>query len=378
MRRALPILLIAALISYAVYRYALRAPGRGPESFTPAPQSRVNPEDIRVLEAVDREFTGIVEKVITSVVSINTRGVRVTRDPMEEFFGIRRPRPRGQIVSSLGSGVIVSQEGHILTNHHVIEGMQEILIHLTDGREIPARLIGSDPVTDIAVLRIDAPNIQPLPIADSDQLRVGQQVFAIGNPFGLEASVTRGIISHKERRVGNDSNVEFIQTDAAVNRGNSGGPLINIRGEVIGINTAIKTEGGGFIGISFAVPSNTARRILEGVIKVGRPLRGYIGVMMQELTPDIAQQLGLPSVRGALVSDVSPNSPAARAGIVAGDVITKLNDRTVDDWRDFRSKLSERRVDETVSLQIIRQRKTLRVDVPIAEIPPNYLMSQPR
>jgi serine protease Do len=202
---------------------------------------------------------------------------------------------------------------------------------------------------------------------------VGQQVFAVGNPFGLEATVTRGIVSHKDRRVGNDSSVEFIQTDAAVNRGNSGGPLLNIRGEVIGINTAIKTEGGGFIGISFAVPSNTARRILDGIIRSGRPLRGYVGVLMQELTPDIARQLGMSSPKGALVSDVSPNSPAAKSGVQAGDVIVKLADRPIQDWRQFRAQLAERQVGETVSLTILRQGKQTRIDVTIAEVPPNYL-----
>ena len=238
--------------------------------------------------------------------------------------------------------MIVSKEGHILTNYHVVEGSGDIDVQLTDGRVEPAQLIGRDEQTDIAVIKINASNIEPLPLGDSDAVHVGQLVFAVGNPFGLHETVTQGIISAKGRRnVPRDSSVEFLQTDAAVNKGNSGGPLLNLRGEIIGINSAIYTETGGWAGISFAIPSNTARRTLESLLKKGRVIRTYLGVAMQDLTPDLAKALGLSDSRGALVTDVMSGSPAEKAGLKRDDVIRKFDARPVDDILALRSRVAD-------------------------------------
>ncbi len=270
---------------------------------------------------------------------------------------------------SLGSGVIVGREGYILTNNHVIEGMDEFLVELSDGRKnIKAKLIGADKRTDLAVLKIEEKDIQAIPIGDSDKVEVGQTVLAIGNPFGLEETVTQGIISAKGRQ-GSENIADLFQTDAAINPGNSGGALINTEGELIGINEAILSRTGGFQGIGFAIPANVARRVMDGLLKNGRVIYGFLGVTAKDLTPKLKEQLGLPGEQGALVGGVDPRSPAGAAGLRAGDFITKFNSKAVKSFQDLRRLVSEVEVGATVPVEIFRGGKTLSVNATLAELP---------
>jgi len=382
MRRAAFILVIVLLLAFGAYRVGqlLVRPGESatpkPTAYTPADGPKLQPHDVPKLTAIDEEYTHLVEKVMPAVVSITSQ--RVTQlgpariNPFDLLFGTKRGRMQPQVETALGSGVIVSREGHVLTNNHVIEGMSEIEVQLADDRTFPARLLGTDPSVDIAVLKIDAPKLDPLPIGNSDNVKVGQLVFAIGNPFGLSETVTAGIVSAKSRRAMRDSTVEYLQTDAAVNQGNSGGPLINLRGEVIGINTAIfaRSEDAGWLGISFAVPSNVARRALESVIKRGRITRSYLGVTMTNLAPEVAQKLGASSTEGALVTDIVPGSPAERAGLRAGDIIRTFNGRAVKDVAALRSRLNEVDAGERVELGLLRDGAERRATAELGEAPP--------
>ena len=365
MRRLFFLLLIAALVVFGWWRYQhLTKPA---SSFTPADKSRLDPKDLQILSALDEEYTKLAATVVPSVVSITSSNPRpdTPLNPLELLFGSRNRVPR----KSLGSGVIVSKEGHILTNNHVIEGMTKIAVQLTDGREVPARFIGSDLSTDIAVLQINVPNLTPLPLADSEKVRVGQVVFAIGNPFGLQETVTQGIISARGRRVMSDSDVEFLQTDAAVNEGNSGGPLLNLRGEIIGINTSILSKSEGNIGISFAVPSNTARQTLESVLATGRAVRGYLGVVLHDMSPELAAALRASDPRGAIISDVAPGSPAEIAGLQPGDIIRKIGSSPILELTDVRSRVAELAVGAKTEILVEREGRVINVTATIAEAP---------
>ena len=264
------------------------------------------------LAALDEEFTRVAEAVIPSVVSITSRR-GATVDPREEllrqFFGLP-PSARPESVPQ-GSGAIVSKEGHVVTNVHVIEGAEEILVSLGDGRRLPAELLGADTSSDLAILKIEAEGLRPLGFADSDTVRVGQLVFAVGNPFGLQETITQGIISARERLFSSEVANDFFQTDAAINPGNSGGPLINIRGEIVGINNFIFSQSGGSQGIGFSIPANTVRRVLDQILEHGRVLRPQLGVVLEPLDPGTATRLGLPDTRGALIGGVQAESPAA-------------------------------------------------------------------
>jgi serine protease Do len=331
----------------------------GPARYTPATQPPLERSDVPRLAATDEEYARLVDAVLPSVVSITsqrvTQGGRTRITALELLLGNRDARSQ-PVETSLGSGVIVSKEGHIVTNHHVTERMNEIEVQLSDGRTYRASVLGSDPSVDIAVLKIDASNLSPLPLGDSERVRVGQLVFAVGNPFGLGETVTTGIISAKGRRAGEDSAVEYLQTDAAVNRGNSGGPLINLRGEIVGINAAIlsNNDEGNWLGISFAVPSNTARRALESVIKRGRIVRTYLGVVISNVTPELARQIELESTRGAFITEVVPGSPAEIAGLQAGDVVIEVNHHEIRDSLALRNRLNDIDVGEKVELTITR------------------------
>ncbi|MBV9490109.1 MAG: DegQ family serine endoprotease [Verrucomicrobia bacterium] len=374
------VLLLALGISliYVWQAKQLAPPQTRVEKFTPADKPKLDLDSVDILQRLNDEYAKVTEAVVPSVVSITTTKTVERRqpiDPLELFFGRRfgRDGETEQKVTSLGSGVIVSKEGHIVTNNHVVDGTDDITVQLNDGREAKARVIGTDSQIDLAVLRIDLPNLSPLPLGDSDKVHVGQIVFAIGNPFGLEESVSQGIISAKDRRAISDSSVDFFQTDTAINPGNSGGPLVNIRGEVVAINTAIYSESGGNQGIGFAIPSNVVRRAMTSIIKKGRVVRGYLGVSIQPVTQEIAEQFKLDSPRGALVTDVTPGSPADQAGIIHGDVIRKINNTEIRDVNSLMNRVAEAEIGSELPVELIRDGKSMTVMAKVAEQPPDLL-----
>jgi serine protease Do len=370
------VLLLALAISL-IYVWQGRQPGQAQvkvEKFTPADKSSLDLNSVDVLQRLDEEYTKVANAVVPSVVSITTTKTvsrRMPIDPLELFFGRRfsDENPAQQKVTSLGSGVIVSKEGHIVTNNHVLNGTDDVTVQLSDGRQAKAKIVGTDGQIDLAVLKIDLENLTPLPIGDSDKVRVGQIVMAIGNPFGLDESVSQGIISAKDRRAMNDSQVEFFQTDTAINPGNSGGPLVNIRGEVIGINTAIYSESGGNQGIGFAIPSNVVRSAMNSIIGKGRVVRGYLGVGIQPVTNDIAEQFKLNSARGALVTDVTPGSPAEKAGIIRGDVIRKVNGYEVKDTVALVNRIAETEIGSNLTIDLVRDGAAKTVTAQVVEQP---------
>ena len=376
-RRIFLLLIIGILVGYAWWRSDHRDGRRVSEKFTPAETTKLNLDDVKVLAAIDAEYTKLIESVVPSVVSITSSRTVLQQVPLTvEDLLLGRQRAQKAKSTSLGSGVIVSKEGHIITNHHVIAGMTEIRAQLPDGRNVAARLIGSDPATDIAVLKIEEKNIEALPLGDSDELRVGQQIFAIGNPYGLDETVTRGVVSAKGRRTANDSGVEVLQHDAAVNPGNSGGPLVNIRGQIVGINSSIYTRTGGFQGISFAIPSNTVRRVLDAIVSRGRAVRGWLGVSMQAVTPQLAQNFGLPDTRGAIITEIMRGSPAELAGLQPGDVLRKFNGKDVGDVMSLRGLIAALEIGTKVEVIIMRGGREAKTTLEVVEVPPDLLQSE--
>jgi serine protease Do len=370
------VLLLALVISliYVWQAKQFGAPETKAEKFTPADKSQIDLGSIPFLERLNAEYTHLAETVVPSVVSITSTKMVAQRqlpDPLEFFFGrrFRRPDQAEQQVTSLGSGVIVSKEGHIVTNNHVLNGTDDVIVELSDGRQAKARIIGSDGQLDLAVLKIDLPQLSPLPLANSDLVKVGQLVFAIGNPFGLEESVSQGIISAKDRRAISESSLEFFQTDTAINPGNSGGPLVDIKGEVVGINSAIYSESGGNQGIGFAIPSNVVKRALKNFLEKGRIVRGYLGVSVQPVTKEIAEQFKLNGAAGALVTDVTRGSPAEKAGIIRGDVIQKINAKDIKDTLALGNQISEAEIGTTLAIELSRDGKLVSVTAVVAEQP---------
>lgn len=287
----------------------------------------------------------------------------------EEFQG-HLPTPRKHQEQGLGSGVIVTSDGYIVTNNHVVEGADELTVSLPDKRTFKAKVIGTDPKTDVAVIKIDASDLSVLPWGDARQLEVGEMVLAIGNPFGLSQTVTMGIISAVGRaNMGIVDYEDFIQTDAAINPGNSGGALVNLRGELIGINTAIFTQSGGYMGIGFAIPSNMAKNVMESLIKHGKVVRGWIGVSIQEITQDLATEFGVTDTNGALVADVTDNSPASKANLERGDIITNYHGTAIRDPGQLRALVAETAPGTTVTLSLLRDKKPHDVTITIGELP---------
>lgn len=268
-----------------------------------------------------------------------------------------------------GSGFIISADGLILTNHHVVEGADEIKVRLTDNREFTGKVLGSDAKTDIAVVKIDAKDLPYLTMGNSDELKVGEWVAAIGSPFGLDNTVTSGIVSAKSRKLPSDQYVPFIQTDVAVNPGNSGGPLFNMKGEVVGINSQIFSTSGGFMGLSFAIPSNLAMQIKDQLVKNGKVTRGRIGVVIQSVTQDLAESFGMKTPKGAIVSQVEKDGPAAKAGLQEGDIITAVNGRSIDDSVDMPVIIGSMAPGSIAKLSIIRNNKDMTLDVKVEEAP---------
>lgn len=307
----------------------------------------------------------MLDKTTPAVVNISTRGrVRTEDNPLlqdpffRRFFGTPNV-PRERATQSLGSGVIIdAAKGYILTNNHVIAKAEEITVTLRDGRTLTAKLVGTDPDTDVAVIQIPVKNITALPIADSEKLRVGDFVVAIGNPFGLGQTVTSGIVSALGRTgLGIEGYENFIQTDASINPGNSGGALVNLRGELVGINTAIYAPGGGNIGIGFAIPTNMARDIMRQLVEFGEVKRGRLGVQMQNLTPDLAKAFNLEEQQGAVIAKITKGSPADKAGLEVGDIVTTLNGRPVNDAGTIRIAIGLMRVGEKINMNVIRNGK---------------------
>ena len=348
----------------------------GSEKYTLASSPAVEAKDIATLENLNRERRALVAGVLPSVVSIKTsKKVAMRRqyglDPFE-FFNrnprqFRNPSDEAMVQNSLGSGVIVSAEGHIITNNHVVDQVDEIEVQLSDGTTKKARLVGADAQVDLAVLKVEGAGVKPLKIGDSDGVQAGDFVLAIGNPFGFEETVTDGIISSKGRPNRVDGFGDYLQTNAAINPGNSGGPLINLRGEVIGINTAIISRSGGSQGLGFAIPSNTVRTALESLLKQGRIIRGYLGIQTNKLQQDGGEQPG-----GVVVADVVPGSPAAQARLQKGDVIRKFNGHEVRSFPELRSLVSQVELNKKVDLELVREGKPVTVSAEIKEQPVDY------
>lgn len=314
-----------------------------------------------VLTSMDRELTNLVARVIPAVVSISARQYDPASGQMwriQEMLGLKPPA--GTSNPELGSGIIVSNDGHIITNLHVINQAREVTVYLSDGQMLPAKFLGADPLVDLAVLKVDAGNLPSLPFADSDEVRVGQLVFAIGNPLGLQETVTQGIISGIGRRAVNELNAEFFQTDAAVNPGNSGGPLVNVRGEIVAVNNSIALESQ---GISFAIPANLARRVYEDVVERREISRPWFGAITWPLSPEVANRLGLPVSQGSLIAQVLANSPATRAGLLQGDVIEAINGKPARNGPEIRNRLAELKIGDTAEMHIVRDGK--RITIPI-------------
>ena len=364
--------LFLALAISLIYVWQSKRPNLGQakvEKFTPAEAPKIDLNSVDILQRLNEAYTKLFDAVVPSVVSITTtKTVQRAPDPFEFFFGFGQ-NSRREKVTSLGSGFIVSKEGHILTNYHVVQGTDDVVVDLNDGRQAKAVVVGTDQQVDVAVLKINLSNLSPLPLADSDQVKVGQIVFAIGNPFGLRESVSQGIISARDRRGISDSSVEFFQTDTAINPGNSGGPLVDIKGEVVGINSVIYSESGGNQGIGFAIPSNIVRRTLKSIIEKGRVIKSYLGVSVQQVTRDLAEQFKLNPPIGAVVTDVDPGSPAEKAGIIRGDVIQKINGHEIKDAAAVGNRIAETDIGSTVTINLVRDGEQKTVSGQIVEQP---------
>lgn len=337
-----------------------------PEKFTLPERAPLDLGDVELLSRLDDEYALLTAAVVPSVVSIDTAGVRTER--MLDLWG--GTRVRDMPTQGQGSGVIVTTEGHVMTNHHVVAGQQKIQVTLHGGKTYPAQLIGEDTLLDIAVLKIVSDEVfVPLKLGDSTQVKVGQIVLAVGNPFGLGETVTQGIISAKERSL-SDNQRDLFQTDAAINPGNSGGPLVNLRGEIIGINVAIFSpdrQNPGFQGVGFSIPSNDVKDSLLQILERGRPVRGFLGVEMRELDPMVRSGLGYQDKLGAVVVRVLPGSPAEAAGLQPWDVVRQFNGEDIQSATELFSRIQRSRVGETVVLDVWRNGKPLKLQTTIAE-----------
>jgi serine protease Do len=350
-----------------------------------APETRT-PGDVKFLTS----FAPLVKQVAPSVVKVSvtvqtktTAGPDLEMPDLGRFFGIpgneqnpsrqfRAPKQHG-----VGSGVIVTKDGYILTNNHVVENAENIRVETNDGREFTGKVIGRDPKTDVAVIKIEASDLPFLPLADSDKIEVGDIVLAVGNPFGIGQTVTSGIVSAKGRATMGLDYEDFIQTDAAINPGNSGGALVDIDGRLVGINTAILSESGGNQGIGFAVPSNLARWVMSSLVKDGRVERGFLGVNIQDMTPELAKQFNISRTQGALVSGVTPDSPADKAGLKSGDVIVDFNGKAVTDSRHLKLQVAETVPGSSIPMKIMRDGVGKTLSITVKELPGDKVATGP-
>ena len=319
-------------------------------------------------DAVDSAAPAVVNVYTTKVVT--ERANPLYQDPFFRYFFGDRLAPRKRLESSLGSGVVVSASGYILTNNHVVEGADEIQILLRDGRNAEAKIVGTDPESDLAVLKVELENLPAITIGQSDDTRVGDVALAIGNPFGVGQTVTMGIISAMGRNtVGINTYENFIQTDAAINPGNSGGALINPFGQLIGINTAIFSKSGGYQGIGFAIPAKFAIDIMQQLIQHGHVIRGYLGIEAQDITPELAESFRLKDVQGVIVAGILRNGPADKAGLKPGDIIKKLNGNEIDSTKQVMNTIAGIKPDSDITLEIVRQGKDMTLKGQVGQRP---------
>ncbi len=331
------------------------------------------------------DFRQLVKQTSPAVVNISTvqHARKASTNPQDyglpqeipeifrHFFGVPEQfqQPYSSERTSLGSGFIISKDGYILTNNHVVQNADEIVVRLNDRRELEAKLIGADETTDLALLKVEAKNLPIVKLGDSDKLEVGEWVIAIGSPFGFDYSVTAGIVSAKGRSLPNDNYVPFIQTDVAINPGNSGGPLFDLNGKVVGINSQIYTRSGGFMGVSFAIPINVALEVSEQLKDKGRVSRGWLGVMIQEVNKDLAESFGLSKAAGALVVQIMPNSPASASNLENGDIITHLDGKPILMSSDLPQLVGRVKPGSKVTLEVVRNGRQQKVTVEIGLIP---------
>ena len=361
----------------------------GPEP-VPAPLARpvATAPQLPMTGGSGKNFVEIAKSVKPAVVNIaaartgkageGPQGSHFDNPFFRRFFGdeLKRDMPKEPKEKGQGSGVIVDPSGLIITNNHVVDKADDIRVVLSDKREFKARLIGTDSKTDIAVIKIEAAGLSPIAWADSDQLEVGEFVLAVGSPFGLTQTVTMGIVSAVGRAsMGIAEYEDFIQTDAAINPGNSGGALVNVRGELVGINTAIVSQSGGNMGIGFAVPSNLAHSIMDQLVRTGKVVRGWLGVSIQELSPELARQFGMTETKGVLVSDVMEDSPAKKAGFERADVIVEFDGKSMDSPTHLRNAVAQTPLGKNVSIKLIRDKKLKTLNVTIVEQPKSMALS---
>lgn len=341
-------------------------------------------DGIATLRETSKAFTEVAKNAVPAVVSVRVektiteQGSTYFYSPFddeffERFFGPRyRPRvePRKRQQVGQGSGFIISEDGYILTNNHVVGEADKIVVTLRDGKEHQAKLVGTDPGSDVALIKIDAEKLPTIELGDSDALEIGEWVIAVGSPFGLQATVTVGVVSAKSRGVGITQYEDFIQTDAAINPGNSGGPLLNVDGKAVGINTAIFSQSGGYMGIGFAIPVNMAKSILNQLKETGKVTRGYLGIIMhpEKISSDLAEAFGLKSTNGVLITEVVPDSPAEKAGLERRDVIIKMNDQNVEDWQSFRNAIAMLKPGTRIDLTVVRDGKQKKATVEIGAL----------
>ena len=352
-----------------------------------AQEVKLSKESVDVLTKINdalAELAAASKPAVVNITSQKTLNVQPYDNPFfddpffRQFFGDQfrnSNKAHKYKQTGLGSGVIVEKNGYIITNNHVVEGSEEIVVRLADKRQFKGKIVGLDPKTDLAVIKINGSNLPVLNLGDSDKLKVGERVLAIGNPFGLNQTVTSGIISATGRAdVGIADYEDFIQTDAAINPGNSGGALVNVKGELVGVNTAIFSTSGGYQGVGFAIPSNMVNVVMNSLIKRGKVIRGWLGVTIQQITPAMAKQFGIKNDKGALVSDLTENGPAKKAGIKQGDVITEINGKEINDVRQLRNIVAGITPGKEATVKIIRDKQEKSLKVVITEMPANVSM----
>src|ERR1700731_4672258 len=379
-RVAASLVAIAALASLVTYETAKPTSARAAVAAPAA--APLNDNSVSTLLSLDQAMETLAAKVTPAIVNVavtshsKETAEQQLPDDMQQFFGPGFGQGQGfgphgrqqpQIEHGIGSGVIISPDGYIVTNNHVIDGAVDIRVTMTDRRILRAKLVGADPLTDLAVIKVDASNLPSVPFGDSTQLHPGQTVLAFGNPLGFRFTVTRGIVSALNRpnpyAADRRSPWQFIQTDAAINPGNSGGPLVNAHGEVVGINTFLVSETGGFSGMGFAIPSHIVRPTIESLIKYGKVNHGYIGIGISDVTPEEAKFFHVDNAPGAVITQVEPNSPGAKAGLKVGDIITDLNGKTVSDAGTLQVEVGQKQSGTTLHLKALRDGKPVDVSI---------------